>query len=103
MNALLVLVRLKKVESHAPRPYPDAAVSAKSHWICFSECPPPAAPCCPIAMIGISARPACSLGKMLHHLHALRTGATPEILLRRMRPFQCSGPNREFAAAQRRV
>jgi hypothetical protein len=40
-----------------------------------------------ITMIGISARPACSSGKMLHHLRAQAEGPTPAILLRRMSPF----------------
>jgi hypothetical protein len=39
-----------------------------------------------IAMIGISARPAGSSGKMLHQLCEVAEGATPTFLLQRMSP-----------------
>jgi hypothetical protein len=47
---------------------------------------PPTAPVLPIAMIGISARPAGSLGKMLHQFREQAEGATSRFLLRCMSP-----------------
>ena len=41
----------------------------------------------PIAMIGISARPAGSSGKMLHQLREQAEEATTTFLLQRMSPF----------------
>jgi hypothetical protein len=48
---------------------------------------PPTPSLLPIAMIEISARPAGSSGKMLHHLGAQAEGATPAFLLQRISPF----------------
>jgi hypothetical protein len=55
-------------------------------WLMKVTCLP-TAPALPIAMIGISARPAGSLGKMLHQLRDHTEGAIPTFLLQRMSPF----------------
>jgi len=52
---------------------------------------PPTATVLPIAMIGTSARPAGSSGKMLHQLCELAEAATPTFLLQRMSPFVAQG------------
>jgi hypothetical protein len=55
-------------------------------WLMMVTCPP-TAPVRPIAMIKISARPAGSLGKMLHHLREHAEGAMSTFLSQRISPF----------------
>ena len=66
-------------------------------WLMKVTCLP-TAPALPIAMIGISTRPAGSLGKMLHQLRDHTEGAIPTFLLQRMSPFMAQ--TRRFEAAR---
>ena len=63
---------------------------------------PPIVPALPIAMIGISAPPAGSSGKMLHQLREQGEGATATFLLQRISPLLAHrdrGQGAEFTSA----